>query len=346
MKKSIFIVCLLVVITSSFEVFSQGRKLYPGQTRTRMNSSIPISRKIAYPWTWTLGLGSTSYFGQLCEGGDCVFAPIVQPGFNNFQIAPGIRYRFTNRISVGVNFKFFRIGASDLEAAESTGRPGRGITFRTTGYEFNAYVMADIIPTISRFMGDKSDQYNRRNFFVPYVLAGAGVLYFAPSIKDPLTGKYESVVGLKTFEGKDYSNIVPTVYGGLGFRIKATEFIDVGADLTYTVAFTQYLDDLGGKQVYPTREGLNSTELWTKEDRLSAPGFYERGVTPNPDGSPAPPFDGRTQRSGKAEFFDGYGIFNIHINYTMANPVNFSAQKSHKHFKHGKGTKHHRFERK
>jgi len=283
-----------------------------------------------------------SYFGQLCQTGDCFLGPFKD--INNFQFNLGLKYRFTNRISAGAQLRYGRISASDANSPKETGRPARDISFRSDLIEFGVFTHIDLIPSISRFMGDKSDQYNRRNFFVPYVIVGVGVLSFTPSIKDPLTDQYVSVVGKKTFEGKNYGNIVPYVNGGIGTRIKVSEFFDIGADITYTVAFTQYLDDLGAKQAYPVGNEINSVkELRTVEERLADPGFSS-GLKDRPsEGGLAPSGQGR---SGNATFFDGYGIFNVHLDYTMASPVSFTAQKSHKHFKQNKGTKNHQFQRK
>lgn len=338
-KYLLIIPFLALVIASSF---GQGRKLYPGQTRTRANSNIPISRKIAYPFTWSIGAGTMSYFGQLCQTGDCFIGPFRD--INNFQLNGGLKYRFTNRLSAGVNVRYGQISASDADSPPETGRPNRDIDFLTEIAELSIGGQFDIIPAISRFMGDKSDQYNRRNFIVPYVLAGVGVLYFDPRIYDPFTKKYVSTIGVKTFEGKNYGNIVPFVNGGLGARIKVSEFFDIGVDFTYTVAFTQYLDDLGAKQAYPTGNELNAVpERRTLAERLADPGFSS-GKKPLP--SPGELTASGQGRSGNAVFFDGYGIFNVHLDYTMSSPFNFAGQKSHKHFQKGKGTKRHQFQRK
>ncbi|MFN0049602.1 MAG: hypothetical protein ACKVOU_10815 [Cytophagales bacterium] len=323
-------------------VFAQGRKLYPGQTRSRANSNIPISRKIAYPWTWTVGTGTMSYFGQLCQTGDCFIGPFKN--INNFQFNLGLKYRFTNRISAGVGARYGRMSADDKNSPEGTGRPNRDISFITEIAEFSVFGHFDIIPSISRFMGDKSDQYNRRNFFVPYVIVGAGVMYFNPQILDYSTNKYVSTVGVKTFEGKNYGNVVPFVNGGIGTRIKVSEFFDIGADITYTVAFTEYLDDLGAKQAYPVGNENNAVRsLRTTAENLADPGFASgKKTAPSVGGIP----EQGAGRSGNATFFDGYGVFNVHIDYTMANPVNFDSQKTHKHFQKGKGTRNHQFQRK
>ncbi len=343
--KYLFLVFISLLIVS--ETFAQGRKLYPGQTRTRVNSSIPISRKIAYPWTWSLGLGTVSYFGQLCATGDCFIGPFQD--IQNFQINGSLKYRFTNRISAGGLIRYGRMSGSDLNSEASTGRPARAIVFRTDVIEFMAFGTFDIIPSISRFMGDKTDQYNRRNFIIPYLIGGVGMMYFNPHIKDPATGEYASTVELQTFQGKSYSNIVPFVHGGIGLRMKVSEFFDIGADLTYTMAFTNYLDDMSSEQFYTNDFADNGGAVkpnadWSVAQRLGAPGYYLMG-----DGNPQRDalLTGTAKRAqGISPFFDGYGVFNIHLDYTMANPVRFKGQKAHKHFQRGKGTRHHQFQRK
>ncbi len=342
MKYIKYLLIISLAVFSFTSAFSQGRKLYPGQTRTRANSNIPISRKIAYPWTWTVGVGTMSYFGQLCQTGDCFIGPFKD--INNYQFNLGLKYRFTNRVSVGAQFRYGRISAADADSPEGTGRPARDISFRTDIVEFGILAHFDLIPSISRFMGDKSDQYNRRNFFVPYIIAGAGILSFTPSILNTITNQYQSVAGIETFEGKNYGTLVPYINGGIGTRIKISEFFDIGADITYTVAFTQYLDDLGAKQAYTTGNETQGVP-GTRETKyiLSDPGFTSgKKAAPSQSGLS----DQGSGRSGNAVFFDGYGIFNIHLDYTMANPVSFTAQKTHRHFESGKGTRHHQFQRK
>lgn len=337
---------IFVAFLSGIQVsIGQGRKLYAGQTKTRINSSIPISRKIAYPWTWTFGLGGTIYNGDMYD--------VATDGINftNYQFNVGLKYRFTNRLSAGATIRHFKIGASDVNS-DAPGRAERNISFQTFGYELIAYGTFDIIPTISRFMGDKSDQYNRRNFFVPYLIAGAGVLYFNPQGLNPKTKQYENVASVITFEEKrksPYSQIVPVIAGGIGFRMKISEFFDLGADITNTIAFSDYLDDMGNKNTYPTGNRSDSNFVFRSNQYLLADPSYTGDPNSSPRDENSSSAIERSRGSSKGSFFtsfDSYFIANFRIDYTMSSPFAFGRQRTHQHFRKGKGSKHHRFDRK
>lgn len=344
-NKFTILIFITVFFISIYVSKGQGRKLYAGQTKTRKSSSIPISRKIAYPWTWSLGLGGTVYNGDMYD--------IATDGvkFTNYEFNLGLKYRFTNRISAGATFRHFKISASDANS-NSPGRPERNISFQTFGYELLAIGTFDIIPTISRFMGDKSDQYNRRNFIVPYLIAGVGVLYFNPQILNPKSKQYENVASVITFEEKrknPYSQIVPVATGGIGFRMKISEFFDLGADITNTIAFSDYLDDMGNKNTYPNGNRNDSNYVFRSNQYLLADPSYTGDPNSSPRDESSSSEAQRSRGSSKESFFtsfDSYLIVNFRLDYTMSSPLAFGKQRSHKHFQNGKGIKNHRFDRK
>ena len=328
-------ITLFALIVSIQISYSQGRKLYTGATKSRHTSQIPLTRMIAYPWTWTFGVGTTSYFGQLCPTGDC-FTSV------NYQWNLGLKYRFTTRFSVGAGFRNLRMSASDENSEPETGRKNRNLSFRTDGFELQAYGYFDFIPIITKFLGEKADQYNRRNVFVPYALAGIGVLYFNPRGENS-RGNYVSLAKLPTSmdkeQGNYYSQVTPIYTGGFGFRYKISEYFDIGADITYTKTFTDNLDDVAGQSRYPS---WNQTGAAPSQDAWD---MADKNLIYLASGNPADRQDpnGMT-RGGSRKITDGYFIINFRVDYTMTSPFNFKNQISHKHFRSRKGTRHHHFE--
>lgn len=363
--KKILLILLVSVFSTHLFAQNSGRKIYPGATRTRSLGKAPIYKKIAYPWTYSIGIGRTSYMGTLCPDGDCLF------GFHalDFQANFGLKYRFTSRLSVGATFRYLNLSASDAESgSKGTGtRTNRNLSFHTIAFEFMPYVQFDIIPIISSFLGEKSDQYNRRNFIVPYGLGGVGLLYFNPrgiAGDDALSyglepGKAYSLRSLITSEDKEngsfYSPIVPVFMLGIGTQIKITEYFDIGADIQLQKPLTQYLDDVGGISKYPSWNGLSrseaaqkgvSAESWYFSDRTLDPvtGGYSRIDTQDANLV-------NDYRGGNPEVLDRkdvsrdtYFLFNIKLTYTVSNPLKLW-NPAHKHFRGGKGGKHHHFDK-
>jgi hypothetical protein len=346
-KKHLLIAILIAF--ASVQAFSQGagRRLYPGASKARSNASAPISRKLAYPWTLTLGTGYTSIFGQQKDYFSG-FAP------SDFQINLGVRYRFTTRFTLAGGIKYFSLSGNDITSSRE-GFAGRGIVSKTSCLEAQLIGMFDIIPIITRFMGDKTDQYNRRNFFVPYVFGGVGLLSFDPKFKNPISGENVSVSNLRISADKTgkvtkgIGTLVPTATLGLGFRVKISEFVDLGADLSYTSTFSDYLDGISGGTYYYNADSLNKiSPLTSDEIVLSDPGFYAKNTNltiPNVnDVGRTPTGEIKVKDGGSGK--DGYFTFNIRVDYTLSSLKNIGKQKAHRHFQKGKGTYHHKFKRK
>ncbi|MDX2188663.1 MAG: hypothetical protein SFY32_02260 [Bacteroidota bacterium] len=348
------IVVVFIVMITFFNSFGQssGRKLYPGMTKTRGDATIPLSKTIAYRWTYFGSIGRTSYFGELCDGLDCVFKGFNQPNLT-FQL--GLRYRFDMRWSLGASMRYAMIGGSDQafttrsqpnKEGKPSGRWERNLSFQTHVYEFMINGRFDLIPVITRFIGEKADQYNRRNFIVPYLFAGVGFIYFSPTAQ--VDGKYytlaDKVTNNKKEQGQKYSQLAFVMNGGVGAQIKLVEFLDLSLDLGVTRTTTNYLDDVGPNDKYPSWNASTNPAVAPSEidyklaDRHQEADPTLSRVDPNNPG--ANPYRGGT----KTSFFtlDYYFIAQVSIHYTLSHPSKLSNPR-HRHFKSGKGIKHHHF---
>jgi opacity protein-like surface antigen len=343
LKKLSAIIFFTLCCATQSVVFSQtsGRKLYPGMTKTRGSSTVPISRKVAYQWTWMLGIGRTSYMGSLCETGDCY------TNFDNlnFQINAGLKYRFTTRWSAGVSFRYFTAAGADSDFGTlESGRLQRNLSFSTQGYELMAFGNFDLIPIITKFIGEKADQYNRRNPVVPYLTGGIGLLYFNPRAE--YNGEMYSLRKVITDDikekGEFYSPFTFVASAGAGVRVKVTEFFDVGADFSINRPFTQYFDDISSKSKYPSwnrDRNLAPDEIsWALADRHEEIGGQRVDVALTTN-----PYRARETTSKNPDNAnDYYFIVNIRLDYTLSSPLKFKNPR-HMHFRAGKGTKNHQF---
>lgn len=345
----VFIISLFVNHSTSFSQ-NTGRKLYPGTTRTRSAGKSPIFRKIAYPWTYHIGVGRTSYMGTLCPNGDCLFS------FNalNIQLNAGLSYRFNSRFSVGGTIRYLRMSGSDADfGTVESGRLQRNLSFFTDGFEIMAVGRFDILPLINKFLGEKSDQYNRRQVFVPYVFAGIGMFFYSPKATNAI-GESVALRPLITSREKEqgniYSPVSPVMMAGVGAQLKITEYLDLGFDLSLTKPFSQYLDDVGSNSKYPTwnnDKGLApNNDSWYFADRGDQlPGGTRVDVVTSDGSLPGNEFRGGDPSvRGRDRSQDYYFMFNIKLMYTVSHALK-PWDPSHKHFRGGKGSRHHHFDK-
>ncbi|MDX2196608.1 MAG: hypothetical protein NW207_09340 [Cytophagales bacterium] len=365
MKYKILFALVIFAIFSkeSYSQTTQGRKLYAGATKSRTSGAVPISRKIAYKWTWMGGLGYTVYYGQLAK-------PLKSAtdfgGISDLNIFIGLRYRINSRIMIGGSIRYLQMSGSDKGgdkplAEGGAGRYERNLSFTTTGPEIQIFGEFDILPVISRWMGDKVDQYNRRNPILPYVQGGIGLFLFTP--KATLDGTTYNLRELKTDDYKAangaYSSFTPIISYGVGVRIKLIEFLDLGIDATVNKTFTDYLDDVkGGTRYYISDDSKTNgsynvnTNQWTITDYQ----YYKSNASKdellsnrsseltNADGTQVGRASANALRSGVKDITDTYFMLNFRIDYTLSHVFMFH-NPQHRHFSKGKGTKHHHFKR-
>ena len=183
-------------------------------------------------------LGNTQYFGDL--------NPKARFNAPRWHAQALVKYNVDERFVLRGNMTFGRLFYSDVLSGDAF-NARRNLSFRTNilevsgGLEFNFLEFS---------MVKKSYRFS------PYLFIGIGFTYFNPQAE--YAGEWYDLQPLGT-EGQNdvsYSNtkpyklvtaILPT---GFGFKYNLGRRINVGVEYVHRIAFTDYLDDVGG--VYPS----------------------------------------------------------------------------------------------
>jgi hypothetical protein len=218
------------------------------------------SNRINRRWMATGGLGYARSLGDLTNPGSYFDTKL--------NIVGGIQYRFTNRVQAGVNLMAFQLSGDDQDIDPELNTRSRGLSFVSNNLELSATASVSLFPTANRF--------TQRKLINPYVVAGVGVLLFDPRaevpefLRDaagdtlmavPRGGEMVSLRQYQTERPNSYGRFAFVVPVGVGVRVKVTEFIDVTAQVSNRITFTDYLDDVSGRG-YPDRAlfDLNNPE--------------------------------------------------------------------------------------
>ncbi len=191
----------------------------------------------------SLGLGTSSYFGDLNDPGDKFDFP--------FNVNVGMEYFLNDRISLRSEITYFRLKGDDAES-DTEGRVRRNLSFQSNNGELN-------------FVGIFNLRRNGRRFYQrppvnAYAFAGIGLAYFNPRGKVPQNyvtgdgvngttipledaGDYVALQPLNT-EGEDYNRMTMVIPFGGGVRFKAGPFFNIALEAGYRITFTDYLDDV------------------------------------------------------------------------------------------------------
>lgn len=266
MRKGILLLFLLTPVLASSQTFYAVRK---------ERSLILVG-----------GMGTASYFGDLKDPGDLID---VKPS-----ISAGLQFYFTNRISVRSELTYYSIKGDDASSSDPS-RKDRNLSFKSGNLELNAVGIVDLLPLGRRF-------YQRPRINL-YGLAGIGVTYMNP--KAEYNGEKYALQPLKT-EDVTYSRIQPVIPYGIGVRIKAGPFFNIGIESTWRKTFTDYLDDVS--TVHPDKSG------WTDPVRIA---LSDRRVEGNPELSPYQP----GKRRGDPNDDDAYHLLMLKVEYYL--PDNF-----------------------
>ena len=183
---------------------------------------------------------------------------------------------------------YLRLTGSD----EGTDNATRGLSFRSNNIELTANVIYNIFP--------HNKMYRRRGLISPYVTLGLGLLVNNP--RAVFEGTSHALRPLET-EGVSYNAISAVIPYGLGAKIKINPQIDLFAELSYRLTFTDYLDDVS--TIYdPSKNDLPSNDIERiLSDRRAEAGASERELTRNQRGNP--------------DNNDGYFLFSIKVAYTV-----------------------------
>ncbi len=237
----------------------------------------------------SVGVGSSTYFGDLCETGDCISA---RPYFNL-----GFDYRFSGRFRARMEGAYLRMASTDAGGRNAV----RNLSFRSGNIEVAATGIFDFF-SYNKF-------FNQRPLFSPYAFAGIGFTYFTPRTK--YEGSWYTLPRYDT-EGVNYSQFTPTIPFGLGVQIALANEWDLSLEVGYRKIFTDYLDDVS--TVFVDNGSLDPI-AGALADRTKELG----GIAPTYDSNDGVHWNAGHQR-GNPDRKDSYIILAAKLEYTI-NPL-------------------------
>lgn len=217
----------------------------------------------------SIGFGGTHYFGDL-NTYNTTDRKIGELHKENMKPSININYRLypSRFLNARVSFFYTRLAGSDrYNNTDDTGfsaswfRKYRNLTFRTDLFELS--LLAEI-----NVLGFKPGQSKR---FSPYILAGAGLIYFDPKapyneewisrqnaesvspIANSSEYEYDEWVSLQPLgtEGQGlpgypdkYSRIQPNYTLGVGLKCSLSPSVTIAWEVSHHFTFTDYLDDV------------------------------------------------------------------------------------------------------
>ncbi len=240
------------------------------------------SRRINRKWVASGGIGYARALGDLTNPGSYFDTKL--------NIEGGLHYRMTDRLNLRTNILFFQMSGDDSKIDAELNTRVRGLSFVSNNVELSATLSVSLFPMPARFI--------QRKPINPYLFAGVGGLYFSPraivpetvtlpdqrTVAVPKAGERVALAPYNTERPNDYSRFAFVLPVGIGVRVKATNFLDISAEISNRITFTDYLDDVSGRN-YPSPEDFdfNNPEDITAYALADPNGFGPDGVRGNPD---------------------------------------------------------------
>lgn len=185
-------------------------------------------------------------------GGGAFYLGDINPKkvFHDTRVSASLfyRYNFSTRVAFRFAGSYGRIMAND----KSFGNP-RNLNFRNDLIDIAALFEFNFV---NFFTGSKQHR------FTPYITFGPAVCFSNPygQYYDAETGSSRWVAlrplhtegqGLLDYDVKPYSMVHFAIPMGLGFKVSISSHISLGLEWTMRLAFTDYLDDVGGTYADP-----------------------------------------------------------------------------------------------
>jgi hypothetical protein len=165
---------------------------------------------------------------------------LKDPSLNQLHLAGGFMYRYniSPRFAFKADFLFGKVSASD----KGTDMADRNFSFSSPITEFSAEIELNFF-----------ELYNTtgKNRFSPYIFAGLTLFSFNPQAE--LNGQIYDLHSMGTegqgLEGgsKPYSLTTVAIPFGIGIKATIGRYFAIGAEWGIRWAFTDYLDDVGGR---------------------------------------------------------------------------------------------------
>jgi Domain of unknown function (DUF6089) len=195
--------------------------------------------------------------------------------FTRPAIGLSFSHRFGPRYTLQAQFMYGTLTGSDKKASEDGDnyfRHLRNLSFRNRIKELSVVAYFDLF--------ENQSTYISRVAWTPYVYIGAAAFLNNPQAQAPATdlqgnplaqaGQWVNLRPLKT-EGKSYGMVQPAIPFGIGARFRLTEVLDLWADIGFRYTFTDYIDDVSGKYVDPSKLSPLAAAMAYRANELGAP---------------------------------------------------------------------------
>lgn len=220
-------------------------------------------------------------------------------------------YEYSNKLMLRAGLHYAQVNAQD-KYQSNTLRRLRNLSFASDIWE--GHLAAEF-----HFLGMQD------RILSPYVMGGVAVFHFNPYAYAPVSAGGQKVFlrplstegqGLTGFpDRKPYQLTQVAVPLGAGVRMKLTDRITAGAEISYRITFTDYIDDVSGRYV-------DQNALLTQRGPLAVQMAFRTPELPDHTTDPYP--INNTIRGGSAK--DNYYFMGLSISYrlTQGSGSNFS----------------------
>jgi len=255
-----------------------------------------VNVKFAPQSTLAIGTGTSTYIGELLPS-----QALLTTGIQSTRMNIGVQYtkHFHPRFSYKGSLSYIQIAGDDNYYGYGLGDEGkrfasnfeRNLHFNNQLVELAAFGMFDFVK--------RNPFRKKRPYFSPYVMLGVAGVYSDPKargVPEVLRNESGLVTGFRQAgwvslngvtdensasntdivgtEGIKYSPIQVAIPMGFGFRWKLTDAIDLGAEFTYRIAFTDYLDDVSDNR-------MNTLDVNTTYSNRSINKDFSNGLIPS-----------------------------------------------------------------
>lgn len=299
--------------------------------------------------TVSFGLGTASYYGDLSP-----YMRIIPSTFDDIRwnIGASFTHNFGNRWSVRAGLRYIRIAGDDANMLGVKGREfsyARNLHFRNDIKELSLNATLDIL---------KTDHYLRRRFIRPYLVGGVALFLHSPQARPNPAVSSSTWVSLRDLRtegqglpgyGTMYKSWAGALTGGVGFKIKLSNYIDLGLEATANYVTTDYIDDVGGNYAKPSdlatigalsvsmgNRSLERTAAYSGQNRTAGVRAYVVTREPAYSNTTLDPFASTTMQNfgtpntnrGTSSFLsDGYMITSVSVIYYLGRDRNTRCPK-------------------
>lgn len=283
----------------------------------------------------TFGGGTSTYFGDLAGYRQPFKSLFTLPRWN---VGLGYTRQFTPHFAARAMFTWARITGDDYTFNKNNISDGENLIQYVRNLHFRNDLKEFAITGIYNFKEDGRNSDNRAKF-TPYVFGGLALVAHSPEALTPdsaeVAQRWVKLQPLHT-EGqgqpgrdKPYSLVTVAIPVGIGARYKLNDNFNIGAEIGYRYAFSDYLDDVGPGMyaARDTQQGI-ATSITDRRREVTAarssnhPNRFDAVQNLLNSGSVvAQEAINTTVRGAKGLLSDGYLLTNFSIQYIIPTKI-------------------------